>query len=134
MEADPKQREIADKILKAIENKYGFVPVVNQVMSERPDIMIPAADFSKSVLDRDDGAIDRKNRFLCAVSAAAALGGEYCLRVNIQNAKGAGASRDEILECIMIGSYMSMTRSQSYALRAFAEAYDIELDDVAKRK
>ncbi|MBQ7621080.1 MAG: carboxymuconolactone decarboxylase family protein [Candidatus Methanomethylophilaceae archaeon] len=54
------------------------------------------------------------------------MGGAHCLRVQIDHAIKAGATEDEVLETIMIGSFMSMTRSQSYALRAFADAYDIK--------
>ena len=125
MQEDPELRKATDKILKAIEESYGFVPVVNQVISERPDVFVPYVNFGQSVLDRTDGAIPRKDRFLMAVSAAAAVGGEYCLKVQIHHAREAGASKDEILESILIGSYMSMTRSQSYALRAFADEFDI---------
>jgi len=128
MQEDPAQREKTEKILKAIKESYGFVPVVNQVMSERPDIFLPSAEFSQAILDRTDGAIPRKERFLIAISAAAAVCGEYCLKVQIKHAIEAGASRDEILESIMIGSYMSMTRSQSYALRAYADAFGIKYD------
>jgi alkylhydroperoxidase/carboxymuconolactone decarboxylase family protein YurZ len=126
MQEDPKQREITDKILKKVEESYGFIPVSNKVLSTRPDIFLPSAEFSKCILDREDGAIKRKDRFLLAIAAAAAVGGEHCLKVQIQHAKDTGASKDEILESILIGSYMSMTRSQSYALRAYADAFDIK--------
>lgn len=126
MQEDPKLREITDRILKATEEKYGFIPVSNKIMGERPDLFVPSAEFSRAVLDREDGAIPRKNRFLLAISAAAAVGGEHCLKVQINHAREAGASRDEILESIMIGSYMSMTRSQSYALRAFADEFGVD--------
>ena len=125
MQEDPELRKATDKILKAIEESYGFVPVVNKVMSERPDVFVPYVNFGQSILDRTDGAVPRKDRFLLAVSAAAAVGGEHCLRVQIKHAREAGASKDEILESILIGSYMSMTRSQSYALRAYADEFDI---------
>ena len=126
MQEDPKLREITDKILKATEAKYGFIPVSNKVISERPDIFVPSAEFSKSILDREDGAVPRKYRFLLAISAAAAVGGEHCLRVQIKHAREAGASKDEILESIMIGTYMAMTRGQSYALRAYADEFGID--------
>lgn len=126
MQEDPKLREITDKILKATEEKYGFIPVSNKIMGERPDLFVPSAEFSRAVLDREDGAIPRKNRFLLAISAAAAVGGEHCLKVQISHAREAGATRDEILESIMIGSFMSMTRSQSYALRAFADEFGVD--------
>ena len=36
-------------------------PEVNQVLSERPDIFIPGAEFSRAVLE-GDGVLDRKQR------------------------------------------------------------------------
>lgn len=122
MQEDPKEREIADRILKAIEEQYGFVPLVNQVLSERPDKFIPAANLGKAVMEgRSD--MDQKTRYLAAVSAAAALGGQHCLRVQMDHAVHAGATRDEILEVLLIGTYMSMTKAQSYAFREYAEMF-----------
>lgn len=121
METDGYTAEDAELLLKRIEKAYGFVPVVNQVLSERPDMFIPSVEASKSILER--GIMDRKSKMLCAVSAAAAVSGEYCLDVQIAHAKDAGATRDEVLEAIMIGCQMNYTRSQSYALRRFASAY-----------
>ena len=115
------------KIIEATRKQYGFVPVVNQVLSERPDIFIPGAEFSRAVLE-GDGVLDRKQRFLCAIAAATAAGGEYCVDVQIKHAKDAGATKDEILESIVIGSMMAMTRAQSYALRKYAANFDVELE------
>jgi alkylhydroperoxidase/carboxymuconolactone decarboxylase family protein YurZ len=125
MQEDPKERETADKILKSIEKAYGFVPVVNQVLSQRPDMFVPAAAFSRAVLE-GKGDLDRKTRYLAALSAAAALGSEHCLRVQMDHAIEAGATKDEILETLSIGSMMAMTRSQSYAFRAFDEKFPRE--------
>ena len=125
MKEDPKEREITLKILKAIEDQYGFIPVVNQVLSERPDMFIPAADLGKAILE-GKGELDKKTRYLLAVSAASAIGGQHCIRVQMQHALQAGATKDEILESILIGSYMSMTRSQSYALREYAEMFQTD--------
>jgi len=122
MQEDPKEREIAEKILKAIEKQFGFIPVVNQVLSERPDLFIPTANFGKAVLE-GKGDLDQKTRYLAAVSAAAALGGEHCVRVQMDHAVQAGATKDEILECLVIGSYMALTRSQSYSFREYAEMF-----------
>jgi AhpD family alkylhydroperoxidase len=123
MQEDPKEREITDKILKAIEDQFGFVPLVNQVLSERPDMFIPAANLGRAVLE-GRGELDQKTRYLAAVSAAAALGGQHCVRVQMHHAEQAGATKDEILESILIGSYMAMTRAQSYAFREYAEMFD----------
>jgi len=121
MNPDPKQREVADKILRSIEGRYGFIPLVNEVLSERPDIFIPAANLGRSVME--GGVIEPKMKYLMAVSAASALGGQHCIHVQMHHAIEAGASKDEVMEAIMVGAYMSMTRAQSYALREFKDAY-----------
>jgi AhpD family alkylhydroperoxidase len=123
MEDKKNDREIADKILRSIEEAYGFVPTVNRIMSERPDIFVPAVNFSKSILENPNSAFDAKTRNLLAISAASALGSPYCLEVQMQHAKDNGASREEVMEAFLIGSYMSMSRSQSIALRKYEEKY-----------
>ena len=126
MEEDPRQREIVEKMLKAMREQYGFVPVVNQVLSERPDVFVPMGNLGKAVLE--EGALDRRQRRLCAVSAATALGGQYCVDVQMREAVAEGATRDEVFEAIMIGAYMAMTRSESYAFREFAKNFGIDLE------
>lgn len=116
-------KEEADKILEAIKKEYGFVPLVNEVLSERPDLFVPAANFGKSVLEGEDLKLDRKTAYLCAVSAATSIGGEHCINVQMKHAMQAGATKDEITEAIVIGSYMAMTRAQSYAFRKLKENF-----------
>lgn len=120
---DKEKREIADKILKAIEERYGFVPLVNQVMSENPDLFIPTANLSKAILESDTKKLDLKTSYLCAVAAASALGAEHCIRAQGTHAKANGATKDEMMEAMVIGSYMAMTRSQSYAFRVLQDLY-----------
>lgn len=127
MNDDQRLREETEKVLEATRRRYGFVPVVNQVLSERPDLFLPMTGLARAVLE-GEGELDRKQRLLCAIAAATAAGGEYCVSVQTRHALDAGATRGEILEAITIGSYMAMTRAQSYAYRRYAELFDIELD------
>ncbi len=127
MEEDPEQRRITDKIISRVKEEYGFVPVVNQVLSVRPDLFIPMANVGKSIMEAP-GDMDPKSRRLCAVAAATALGGEHCIGVQTKLAREAGATKDEILEAMTIGSYMAMTRAQSYAYRKYAQEFDMELE------
>jgi 4-carboxymuconolactone decarboxylase len=122
MECDPKKREEVDRMLKAIENRYGAVPLVTQVLSERPEKFIPMVNTATQIMEKDS-SFDAKTRYLLALSSAAALGGEHCIRLQMNNALKAGATRDEVLETLLISSYMSMTRSQSYSFRMFQEIY-----------
>lgn len=126
MNENPEQRAIVDKMLQSIKKEYGFVPVVNQVLSERPDVFIPMGNLGKAVLENGD--LDKKQKYLCAVAAATAVGGEYCIDVQTKQAISAGATKDEIFEAMMIGSYMAMTRSESYAFRKYAENFGEKLE------
>ena len=119
----PTDREIADKMLQAIEKEYGFVPLVNQVLSQRPDLFIPTVNFSKAALEGDNQKLEKKTAYLCAITAATALGAEHCINVQMKHAVSVGATKDEILESMLIGSMMAMTRSQSYAFRKFDEMF-----------
>ena len=125
-------RGLPDRIIEAIRREYGFVPVVNQVLSTRPDLFLPQSAASRAILE-GNGDLDRKQRYLCAISAATAVGGEYCIDVQTKHAIAAGATGDEVLEAMLIGSYMAMTRSQSYALRKYAENFGIELEPIDEK-
>ena len=132
MEEDPIMRQKTDEILANIEKAYGFVPVVNQILSTRPDMFLPLVDTSKAILERGD--LDGKTKALCAVAAASAVCGEYCVDVQMRHAVDRGATQDEVLEAIMIGCYMALTRSQSYALRKFANLFELDVKEVGKKK
>ena len=117
-------REIADKILRSIEKMYGSIPLVSQVMSERPDLFIPSSNLSKELFEGDGRKMERKTAYLCAVAAASAVGGEYCIKVQGEHAIDAGATKDEILEAMIIGSMMAMTRAESIAFRKYKELFN----------
>ncbi|MFA6804260.1 MAG: carboxymuconolactone decarboxylase family protein [Candidatus Methanomethylophilaceae archaeon] len=122
MKSDPKKREEVDKMLDAIKNRYGSVPLVTEVLAERPEKFIPLVHTATQIMEKDS-SFDAKTRYLLALSAAVALGGEHCIRLQMNHAMSAGATRDEVLETLLISSYMSMTRSQSYSFRIFLETY-----------
>jgi len=119
------ENEIAKDILKNIERTYGFVPLVNQVLSERPDLFIPSANLGRSVFF-GKGELQKKYRYLAALSAAVALGAEHCMEVQMKMAVKFGATKNEILETMQIASVMSMTHSQSHAFRKYKEMFPAE--------
>jgi AhpD family alkylhydroperoxidase len=116
--ADSREAEEVSDCLSSIEALYGRVPLVPEMLATRPDIFLPYFGFSTAVLF-EPKHLDRKTLELAAVAAGSALASEHCLGVHLEQAEAAGASRDEIFEAIMVGAFMTMTRSQSVALRAF---------------
>jgi Uncharacterized homolog of gamma-carboxymuconolactone decarboxylase subunit len=122
MEISREDKEKAKEVLKKIELNYGFVPLINQILSERPDMFLPSVSFGKAVLE-GKGDLDSKTRYLISLGAASALASEHCMEVQMEHAIDAGATRDEVLEALIIGSFMALTRSQSKALRKFQERF-----------
>ena len=114
--------DIVKMMLEKIEKRYGSVPLVNQILSERPDLFIPSVKFSTAVIE-GKSQFDHKTRYLFAVAAATALGSGHCIDVQLEHAIQAGATRDEVLEVMSIASFMGMTRSQSVAFRKFSEKF-----------
>lgn len=132
MEEDPELRRKTDEILETMRREQGFVPVVNQVLSTRPDLFLTLGAVGKTLLE-GNGALEQRQRILCAISAASAVGGEHCVNVQIKHAMDAGCDPDEILEAILIGCHMAMTRTQSYALRAYAANMGIDLEPTDRK-
>lgn len=113
------QAEVRRK-LKAMEEFYGFSPFVARYLSEQPDIFIPYSELSARIL-LNPRHLSIREVELAAVSASAALSSEHCLNIHIPQAEKAGATREEILEAVMVGCWMAMTRGQSVALRKLAK-------------
>lgn len=129
--ADKKEELEVQRRLAELEHLYGRVPLVAQVLSQRPDIFLAYSDYSDATLNRPLH-LDRKTAELVAVSAGSALASQHCLSVHLEAAVKAGANDDEILEAVLIGSFMAMTRSQSVALRMFQELHG-SLEDEEKQ-
>ena len=114
--------DIVKIMLEKIEKRYGSVPLVNRVLSERPDLFVPAVKYGTAVIE-GKSSFDHKTRYLFAVAAATAMGSEHCIDVQLDHAIRAGATRDEVIEVMCIASMMAMTRSQSVAFRKFRDKF-----------
>lgn len=125
MQKNPELQAETERRLKAIEEALGKIPVVNQILSRRPDLFIPTNDVSVSLF-MNKGAFDEKTRHLLALSAAAANGSPYCIRAQMEDAIHFGATDDEIIETLQISAYMGMTKVQSTAFRVYDEFFPEE--------
>lgn len=118
--ADAQTEAEIKKRLARLTDFYGQVPFVPQTLSEHPDIFIPFSDLSKRLL-LEPKYLSLRDMELASVAASAALGSEHCLNVHIPQALKVGATKEEVMESIMIGTFMAMTKGQSVALRKLAE-------------
>ncbi|HUT27806.1 MAG TPA: carboxymuconolactone decarboxylase family protein [Methanomassiliicoccales archaeon] len=115
------QKKRLEWVLRKVREEYGFIPLVSEVMSSRPDIFLPYSEISSNLFFKPK-YMDRHTAELAAIAAGAALGSENCLGVHIPQAIKIGVSEDAILEAMLIGSFMNMNRSNSIAFRCLKKA------------
>lgn len=118
---DERVQRAVEQRMRELEELYGRVPLVPQVLSERPDIFLPYTTLADAAMQRTKH-LDRRTAELAAIAAGSALASAHCLSVHIDAAFREGAKHDEVLEAMQIGAFMAMTRSESVALRALQEA------------
>lgn len=109
------------RVLERAKEEYGFVPLVSEVMSDRPDLFLPYSEISAGLFFRPKH-LDRQTVELAAITAGAALGSENCLGVHIPQAFKLGVSEEAVLEAMILGAFMSMNRSNSIAFRCLKAA------------
>jgi len=115
------EEERVRKVLERTREEYGFVPLVSEVLSERPDIYLPYAELSSRLFFKPQH-MDRRTTELAAIAAGAALGSENCLNVHILQAFRLGVTEEAVMEALVLGAFMSMNRSCSVALRCLRSA------------
>jgi alkylhydroperoxidase/carboxymuconolactone decarboxylase family protein YurZ len=70
-------------------------------------------------------ALDRKTEELAALAVAAALRLEDDVPLQVRSAKGAGASREEVISAVLVGLPLA-GRGVTHALPAAIASYDAE--------
>ena len=111
---------ISDDLLVDAEEMLGTLPFILPVLRERREI------FALSALADDricrPPSLPPKTAELVALAAAAGAGAEHCIKVHITAALKEGASRDEILDTILIAGMIGKTRVLASALRQLGDA------------
>jgi 4-carboxymuconolactone decarboxylase len=119
-DADRYSDEHVQRVLDRVRKVYGQVPLVSEILSERPDMFIPYSELSSAILFKPK-FMDQKSMELAAIAAGSALGAEHCLMVHFKQAAKFGASEDEMFDAVMVGAMMAMTASQAVAYRKLNE-------------
>ncbi|NLA39153.1 MAG: carboxymuconolactone decarboxylase family protein [Methanomicrobiales archaeon] len=116
--------DIGDEIVEEVKEMLGIVPFIFTILRDRPDIFALAtiADYRTSRPE----SLDTKTAELISIAAAAAAGADSCLKVHIGAAMKEGASRDEILDTLLIAAMIGKTRVLASSLRLFRDVCGME--------
>ncbi|WP_067050916.1 carboxymuconolactone decarboxylase family protein [Methanofollis ethanolicus] len=112
---------MADDVLAETENWLGTVPFIFTVMRERPEAFTLSAlgDYKTA----RPASMDAKTAELVAIAAGAGAGADKCIKVHVGAALREGATRDEILDTILIAGVIGKTHVLASSLRAFKESF-----------
>jgi len=95
----------AEEWLNNIEKEYGIVPLIFERMAERPEILISHLLYKSAVIETS--ALEPKIIELISLAVGAALKCNHCVEYHMQSAKKKGATKQEILEVILIAGMLA---------------------------
>jgi AhpD family alkylhydroperoxidase len=108
-----------EEILEKISSYFGFVPKIFQVLSENPPAL--KVYFDKVEVMMADDTLPPLTKEFVSIGAAAALGSPHCLNTHLEVASEFGATNEQLLLAIILGTTISETTALSKSLRVYDE-------------
>ena len=112
----------ADEWMQEIEEEYGRVPLIFKRMGERPEVLISHLLYKGTVAQTSP--LDPKYVELISLAVGAALKCPHCTGYHMQAALKMGATREEILEVILLAGMISNSSVLANSYRIFDEKID----------
>ena len=105
--------------MRVIEEDYGKVPLIFKRMGERPEVLISHLLYKSTVAETSQ--IDPKYVELISMAVGAALKCPHCTGYHMQAALKMGATREEILEVVLLAGLISNSSVLANAYRIVDE-------------
>jgi AhpD family alkylhydroperoxidase len=105
--------------MQAIEVEYGRVPLIFKRMGERPEVLISHLLYKGTVAQTS--RLDPKYVELISLAVGAALKCPHCTGYHMQAAIRMGATREEVLEVILLAGMISNSSVLANAYRIIDE-------------
>ena len=109
--------ETADEWMEAIEEDYGRVPLIFQRMRKRPDVLISHLLYKNSVVKTSK--LEAKYVELICLAVSAALKCNHCIEYHMQAALRMGATKDEVMEAILVAGLTAQSSVLADAYRTY---------------
>ncbi|OGW42415.1 MAG: hypothetical protein A2010_14025 [Nitrospirae bacterium GWD2_57_9] len=112
--------ELAEELAELHAGRNGELGFLLKVMKERPRNFNPFL-FKGMAIYQEPSALDRKTAELVAIGAAAALRCDHCLEAHMKRAMDEGASRDEVMDALLVAGAISESSTLSVAFRKYKQ-------------
>ncbi|MDK2975369.1 MAG: hypothetical protein PWP08_1740 [Methanofollis sp.] len=110
---------VSARWLKEIENEFGRAPLIQKRMGERPEVLLSHLLYRDAIFETSN--LDPKYIELISLAVGAALKCSHCVEYHMQAAMAKGATRDEILEVILIAGLAANSSVLADAYRVMDE-------------
>jgi AhpD family alkylhydroperoxidase len=115
-------QKTAEDWLKAINQEYGRVPLIFERMAERPEVLISHLLYKNAITSTS--TLEPKLVELISLAIGSALKCRHCVDYHIAAALKKGATRDEILEVILIAGLTANAAVLANAYRVMNDAVE----------
>jgi AhpD family alkylhydroperoxidase len=112
----------AQSWMDAILADNGRIPLIFERMSERPEVLISHLLYKTAVLKTS--TLEPKYVELISLAVSSALRCNHCTDYHVQAAIRKGATKDEILESILIAGLTSQSTVLADAYRTYADSIE----------
>ena len=114
--------DTAQTWMDAILEDNGRVPLIFERMAERPEVLISHLLYKTAVLKTS--TLEPKYVELISLAVSSALRCNHCTDYHVQAAIRKGATKDEILEAILIAGLTSQSTVLADAYRTYADSIE----------
>jgi len=114
--------DTAQTWMDAILEDNGRVPLIFERMAERPEVLVSHLLYKTAVLKTS--TLTPKYVELISIAVSSALRCNHCTDYHVQAAIRKGATKDEILEAILIAGLTSQSTVLADAYRTYADSIE----------
>jgi len=119
--ADDGKDKSAKELLERVEKETGEIPLIYKKMAQRPEVLISHLLYKCAVTETS--TLEPKIVELICLAVGSALNCPHCTEYHMRAAKAKGATKDEILEAILLAGSLAQASVLADAYRVI-EAED----------
>lgn len=108
-------QETANELIRQVEGEFGSVPLIYKRLEDMPEALISHLLYKNAV--SEGGCLPAKTVELISIAVGSALRCDHCTAYHMQVAQKMGATKEEILEAVLIAGMLANSSVLANAYR-----------------
>ena len=105
----------ADELIRNVEEEFGSAPLIYKKLEDMPEALISHLLYKNAI--GEGGCLPPKTVELISLAVGSALRCDHCTEYHMRAAKLMGASKEEILEAVLIAGMLAISSVLANAYR-----------------